>query len=203
MNGKQGLAAHTARNIPPILEVLRSEFSAVTSVLEIGSGSGQHATAIASELDHLIWQTSDRVCNHASIREWLDAAAQHNVREPLALDVLSDTLPEATFDAVFSANTAHIMGPAAVTRLFAVAAALLASGGVFCLYGPFRQDGAFNADSNARFHASLQSRDPDMGIRDLEDVMALGTENGMQFEGVYGMPSNNLLIIWKRTKASG
>ena len=119
---RPALAPHTARNCQPILEVLRIEFSALESVLEIGSGNGQHATTIANALEDLVWQTSDRQQNHAAIRQWLQDAAMPRVLHPIALDVLKDTTPAEKYDAVFSANTAHIMSLVAVEKMFIVVA---------------------------------------------------------------------------------
>lgn len=190
------LAAHTARNLQPIIEVLRTEFQRVGSVLEVGSGTGQHATGIANDITHLDWQCSDRLCNHAAILAWLKQAAQTNVRAPLQLDVLSDPWPVAGYDAVFSANTAHIMSMTAVARMFGLVATVLRGSGKFCLYGPFRQDGKFNADSNENFDRSLRSQDAAMGIRHLEELDTLGMENGLQRSALYSMPANNMLAIW-------
>lgn len=199
-----GLAAHTARNLQPILEVLRLELHGRESVLEIGSGSGQHATCIAAELDHLVWQTSDRRCNQQAIRNWLDSVNVKNVAPPIILDVLVDAAPECQFDAVFSANTAHIMSVGAVEKMFALAASALRGAGIFCLYGPFRQNGQFSSQSNAEFHASLVARDSKMGIRDLEGLDAFAGSGGLRRTGLYSMPANNLLAVWtKGTGASG
>jgi cyclopropane fatty-acyl-phospholipid synthase-like methyltransferase len=190
------LSPHTARNLRSILEVLRVEFQSVRSVLEIGSGTGQHATGIACAMGQLDWQSSDRQCNHAAILAWLEQASQANVRAPLQLDVLSDAWPTEKYDAVFSANTAHIMSMAAVERLFALVAAVLRGAGKFCLYGPFRQDGKFNAASNEQFDGSLRSQDSAMGIRHLEELDVLGANNGLRRCGLYGMPANNMMAIW-------
>lgn len=193
-----GLAEHTARNLRPILEVLRLELQRRTSVLEIGSGSGQHATAIGAELDHLVWQTSDRRCNYASIQNWLASANVRNVKAPIVLDVLVDAAPERKFDAVFSANTAHIMSETAVENMFVLAGAALRGAGIFCLYGPFRQNGQFNAGSNAEFHTSLVARDSSMGIRDLEALDAFAGSGKLKRTGLYSMPANNLLAVWTK-----
>jgi len=199
-----GLAAHTARNLPPILEVLRLELQGRTTVLEIGSGSGQHATSIAAELDYLVWQTSDRRCNYEAIQEWLISANVRNVKRPIILDVLVDAVPECQFDAVFAANTAHIMSEAAVEKMFALAGSALRGAGIFCLYGPFRQNGQFSSPSNAEFHASLVAGDSNMGIRDLEAMDAFAGCSGLQRTGLYSMPANNLLAVWtKETGPSG
>jgi cyclopropane fatty-acyl-phospholipid synthase-like methyltransferase len=196
------LAPHTARNWQPILEVLRTEFRASKSVLEIGSGNGQHATRITNELDDLVWQTSDRQQNHSAIRHCLQEAAVPRVLDPIALDVLSDAHPEEKYDAVFSANTAHIMSVVAVERMFDIVAIVLREGGIFCLYGPFRQEHKFSSESNANFHRSLRAQDNEMGIRHLETLYQLAIEGGLRREGLYAMPANNLMVVWRRTEGA-
>jgi cyclopropane fatty-acyl-phospholipid synthase-like methyltransferase len=195
------LAPHTARNFRPIAEVLRTEFSDRSDVLEIGSGSGQHATLLATRLRHLCWQTSDLEENHAAINAWLAEAKLPNVLPPLAVDTMTAVLPGASYDAVFSANTAHIMSMTAVEKMFSLVARVLRSDGIFCLYGPFRQAGMFSSDSNAQFDASLRSRDASMGIRDLEDLDSFAAAGGLQRLRCYSMPANNLLLVWSRRGA--
>lgn len=196
----RGLAAHTASNLRPILEVLGRELRDRQNILEIGSGNGQHATEICASLKHLNWQTSDRIANHPSIQAWLGSADISNVQPPLALDVLTDTVSSDVYDAVFSANTAHIMGIKAVEKMFEIVSSALRSQGIFCLYGPFRRAGRFNTESNARFHHSLQARDTAMGIRHLEALDAFADVNGLQRTGLYAMPSNNMLVLWTRAE---
>lgn len=196
----RGLTAHTARNLQPILEVLRLELQGRATVLEIGSGTGQHATSIAAELDHLVWQTSDRRCNQQAIQDWQDLVKVENVKPPVILDVLVDAAPECAFDAVFSANTAHIMSEPAVEKMFALAGSALHDAGIFCLYGPFRQKGRFSSASNAEFHASLMAQDSSMGIRELETLDAFAGSSGLRRTGLYSMPANNLLAVWTRNK---
>lgn len=169
-------------------------------MLEIGSGTGQHAVRFASELDHLQWQTSDLVENHDAIHAWISDAGLSNVHAPLALDVRRADVPQARYDAVFSSNTAHIMSFDAVADMFAVIGKVLRAKGVFCLYGPFRQAGVFNTASNARFDASLRARDSQMGIRDLEALDVLGAGQGMQPTGLYAVPSNNLVAVWQKCR---
>ncbi len=190
--------AHTVRNGRPILEVLRQEFANATRVLEIGSGNGQHAVVFADALSNLTWQTSDLAINHDSIQHWLRSAGGDNILPPLALDTEFDDVGGRTFDAAFSANTVHIMGWPAVEGVFRVLGDALEPGGRFCLYGPFRQNGAFNTDSNAAFDASLRERDPVMGIRDLEALDELGTSVGLIRQRLYAMPANNHLAVWDR-----
>ena len=194
-------AEAAARNVEPIFEVLRHEFRDSTDVLEIGSGTGQHAVYFAASLDHLQWQTSDLEENHPAIRAWIADARLPNVREPISLDVTTADL-STSYDAVYSANTAHIMSIDEVARMFALAGRVLRPDGLFCLYGPFRRFGEFNTESNARFDASLRARDPSMGIRDLEELDAMAATDGLHRQNLYAVPSNNLVVIWKKTTSA-
>ena len=184
------------RNCGPILDVIREVFANAPCVLEIGSGTGQHAVHFGRELPHLSWQTSDLEENHAGILAWLDEARLANVHDPIVVDVLTAQLPASSYDAVYSANTAHVMHIEAVGKMFELVASVLRTGGVFCLYGPFRQDGAFNAASNAQFDAKLRGQDPEMGIRDLEDLDRFAASNGLRRTRLVAMPSNNHLVVW-------
>ncbi|MEX0976355.1 MAG: DUF938 domain-containing protein [Woeseia sp.] len=189
------------RNKAPILEVLQTELADCRSVLEIGSGTGQHAVHFAAAMPHLAWQTSDRPDNHADIAAWLAHARLANTREPLQLDVKSAdlvTLRSLRIDAVFSANTAHIMGIDAVQAMYSLVGDLLPVEGVFCLYGPFNFKGGFSSDSNADFDASLRRRDPVMGIRDIEQLDVFGQAAGLGRERLYAMPANNYIAVWRR-----
>jgi len=191
-------AESAQRNAEPILEILRHEFRDRSEVLEIGSGTGQHAVRLASELEHLTWQTSDLDENHAGISAWVADARLPNVRAPISLDVMTADL-SSSYDAVYSSNTAHIMSFDAVVRMFALVANVLHPEGVFCLYGPFRRFGEFNTGSNAQFDANLRSRDPAMGIRDLEELDELGAMHGLRRTSLYAVPSNNLVAVWRKT----
>ncbi len=199
---KKPFAPATGRNCQPILDVLRNEFRQANSVLEIGSGTGQHAVAFAAELGHLVWQTSDLDENHEGIRKWLTDAALPNLREPLSLDVRTAAKDGTVYDAAFSANTAHIMSIAAVEKMFALVADALRISGVFCLYGPFRQGGEFDTCSNAEFHKSLRGQDAAMGIRHLEDLDQFAATGGMRRERLYAMPANNLIVVWQKSGES-
>lgn len=186
------------QNKDPILDVLRKEFSQVRYVLEIGSGTGQHAVYFGEQLPHLIWQTSDIVIYHAGIRAWLDEAALPNVLPPLALDVEHDPWPTSKVDAIFSANTVHIMGWPQVQCMFAGIGKVLAPGGVFCLYGPFNYNGEYTSPSNARFDAWLKARDPASGVRDFEALDALAGKAGLLLTQDHEMPANNRTLVWRK-----
>ena len=190
------------RNAVPILDILRTEFARCTRILEIGSGTGQHAVCFGAALPHLTWQTSDLAPNHAGIKAWIDDAGLDNVFEPLLVDVLSTELPPASYDGVFSANTAHIMSVEAVARMLALVGRVLLDGGVFCLYGPFRENGEFNTESNAAFDRALRHQHPEMGIRDLEDLDRLGADYGLHRERLHAMPANNYLAVWRKLDAA-
>ncbi len=192
-------APATARNRDPILEVLEQELADSRRVLEIGSGTGQHAVYFGAQLPHLVWQTSDLRANHAGIRAWIDAAGTANVRDPLPLDVLADADPDGDFDAVFSANTAHIMNIEAVVATFALAGRLLPDSAPFLLYGPFRTGGEFTSDSNAAFDRSLREQDPAMGIRDLEYLDELAASAALRRSALIAMPSHNFIAVWRKS----
>lgn len=189
------------RNRGPILDVLLHAFAGCRSVLEIGSGTGQHAVHFAAALPHLVWQTSDLPCNHAGICAWLAEAQAANVLPPLALDVTAHPWPAATYDAVFSANTLHIISWAAVERMFAGVGRVLAQGGTLCIYGPFNYGGRFTSASNARFDAMLRERDPMSGIRDFATVDALARTLGLTLLEDVAMPANNRTLVWRRERA--
>jgi hypothetical protein len=194
------LSVHTARNSGPILALLQHEFRGVESVLEIASGNGQHATTFAAELRDLVWQTSDLEDNHKIINQWLDSMSVTNVLPPLSLDVRTATLPHASYGGVFSANSAHIMSASAVSKMFELVAKALQMDGVFCLYGPFRQNGEFNSESNAAFHTSLRTRNAEMGIRHLEQLDGFAITGGLVRRRLFAMPANNHLVVWQKTE---
>ena len=196
-------APATERNSQPILDVIRHEFRASHLLLEIGSGTGQHAVAFGAQLGHLAWQTSDRDENHESISAWINGAELPNVLPPLSLDVRTAVLPRSSYDAVFSANTAHIMSFAAVEKMFELVSGVLKEEGVFCLYGPFAIGGEFNTPSNEEFDRSLRNRDPEMGIRNLEDLDRLGLNGRLYRARLYAMPANNNLAVWIKRSGEG
>jgi len=191
-------AESCVENRAPILEVLRPRLNACRRLLEIGSGTGQHAVYFAPELPQLSWQTSDQEENHPGIEAWLNDAGLENVEPPICLDVLRDPWPSELFDAVFSANTAHIMPIDAVEAMFRGVGEVLRPGGQFLLYGPFNYDGEFSSASNERFDAWLKQRDPAMGIRDLAWLSGLAGTAGMALIEDIEMPVNNRTLIWQK-----
>lgn len=186
-------------NKRPILDVLVRHLGDVTDVLEVGSGTGQHAVFFGEALPHLRWQTSDRSENHAAIRQWLEDSALPNVSSPLDLDVTREPWPVASVPAVFSANTVHIMGWPAVQDFIRGVGRILEPGGLFLLYGPFNYGGTYTSDSNARFDEWLMSRDPESAIRDFEAVDAEARQAGLRLVEDNAMPANNRLLVWCRT----
>jgi cyclopropane fatty-acyl-phospholipid synthase-like methyltransferase len=186
------------RNKGPILAVLRHEFAAATRVLEIGSGTGQHAVYFAAHLPQLSWQPSELPGELPALAERLRLEGGANLRPPLALDVHDDPWPVAPVDAVFSANTLHIMGWEAVGEFFRGVAAVLAAPGVLCVYGPFRFRGQHTSDSNADFDRWLKARDPVSGIRDFEALESLARAQGLEFTADHAMPANNRTLVWRR-----
>ena len=185
------------QNRAPILAVLRVAFTHCREVLEIGSGTGQHAVYFARHLPHLHWHSSDVAVSHPSIRAWISEAGLDNIEPPLELDVtVAGQWPQRSFDGVFSANTTHIMHWPAVACLFSGTAQVLHPGGVFCLYGPFNYHNCHTSPSNERFDGWLKQRDPHSGIRNFEDLDALANTHGMQLMADHAMPVNNRLLVW-------
>lgn len=182
------------RNRAPILAILRRVLAKSRRVLEIGSGTGQHAAYFAPALPHLLWQPSDVPMHLAGIRMWVDGLP--NVLEPVALDV-DRPWPLVDADAAFSANTCHILSWPQVERLFAGVGAM-PSLERLCLYGPFKYGGAHTADSNARFDAALRARDPQSGVRDFEAVARLAEGQGLRLQEDNAMPANNRLLVFAR-----
>ncbi|WP_124948456.1 DUF938 domain-containing protein [Sulfuriferula thiophila] len=187
------------RNQQPILDQLQTLFADRQQVLEISSGTGQHAVCFGRALPHLTWQTSDLQPNHAGIRAWLDEAQLANVLLPLVLDVTDAVWPVIEVDAIFNANAVHIMSWSAVQRMFEGIGRILQSGGLLCLYGPFNYGGAYTSASNANFDAWLKARDTLSGIRDFEAVCELATAQGLVLLQDVVMPSNNRLLVWRKS----
>jgi SAM-dependent methyltransferase len=185
------------RNREPILGVLRRWFADRHNVLEIGSGTGQHAAAFAAELPHLQWQTSDVAENLPGIRLWLDEARLPNLPAPLELEV-TGRWPKGPYDAAFTANTLHIMSWEEVRRLFSGLANALAPNATLAIYGPFNYGGRFTSDSNAHFDRSLKERSASMGIRDFEAVDALVRSADFRLAEDCEMPANNRTLVWRR-----
>jgi len=185
------------RNRDPILAVLRRVFAERRAVLEIGSGTGQHAAYFASQLAHLSWQPSDVPDNLPSIRAWREEAPAPRPLEPIELDV-DRPFPALKVDAVFTANTLHIVSWPQVQRMVSGVGGLLPAGGVLAVYGPFNYGGKHTAPSNEEFDKWLRGRDPKSGLRDAEAVIALAMGHGLVLEEDNAMPANNRLLVFRK-----
>lgn len=187
------------RNRQPILGQLQFLIPQNGSVLEIGSGTGQHAVFFTQKLPGLVWQPSDRVENLAGLDARFAAEGNGNILPPIKLDVMHDTWPKRFYDAAYSANTAHIMPWNAVVAMFAGVAIHLETGGRFCLYGPFNVDTRFTSESNAHFDAHLRAEDPSMGIRDMAAIESLASLHHIPLEQKHAMPANNFFLVFKKS----
>jgi cyclopropane fatty-acyl-phospholipid synthase-like methyltransferase len=186
------------RNKAPILEVLRTEFAASRSVLEIGSGTGQHAVHFAAHLPHLSWQPSEVAALLPALAERVRLEGSPNLRLPIGLDVRATPWPHAEADAIFSANTLHIMGWNEVEDFFRGVGTALGPGGVLCVYGPFNYQGRYTSASNAQFDAWLKTRDPHSALRDFEAVNARAAAQQLLLTADHAMPANNRTLVWRR-----
>jgi SAM-dependent methyltransferase len=191
------------RNKGPILEVLKSELASSRSVLEIGSGGGQHAVHFSAALPHLGWQPSELGEQIEPLAERIRREGGANLRAPIALDVCRHPWPvPRPVDAVFSANTLHIMPWSAVREFFRGVGGLLERPGVLCVYGPFRYQGRHTSESNAEFDGWLKARDPVSGVRDFEALDELARDAGLLLAADHAMPANNRTLVWRRPSAN-
>ncbi|MDC8445943.1 MAG: class I SAM-dependent methyltransferase [Nitrosomonas sp.] len=186
------------RNKRPILDKLHPLLADCAAVLEIGSGTGQHATFFAPALPHLVWQPTELPDKLALLTSTSRSHPSENLATPLPLDIDDDYWPRIQADAVFTANTLHIIHWPQVCRLFSRAGALLPQQGIFCTYGPFNRDGRYTSASNAQFDEWLKNRDPESGIRDIADLQQLAEKCGMSLQHDFAMPANNRLLVWRR-----
>jgi hypothetical protein len=188
------------RNREPILACIAPVFARASRVVEIGSGTGQHAVWFATRLPHLAWVTTDLPANHDGIRAWITESGASNVEGPLALDATQEPWPDiGSADAAFSANTAHIMPEPAVVAMFEGLGTRLPAGAPFCLYGPFMEHGRHTSQSNMHFDAGLRAQGTGMGVRDLAWLLQVGALAGFGLEKVEPMPANNRVLVWRRT----
>lgn len=185
-------------NKSPILQIIRKVFVRPVTVWEIGSGTGQHACFFARELPHLTWQPTDRSEYLPGIQRWVADAKLSNLKPPLALDVTHSVWPCTGIEALFSANTLHIMSMAEVAILFERLSVQLNPAARFCVYGPFNYGGHYTSDSNAGFDAWLKTRNPLSGIRDFEWICTLAAAANLQFLQDHAMPANNRLLVFQK-----
>lgn len=181
-----------------ILDVLRHEFAMQSHILEVGSGTGQHAVFFASKLKHLSWQTSDQSEYLGSIRAYTDEAKLPNLMPAIELDV-TQIWPKKQFDGVFSANTTHIMSWAMVVEFFTGVSQCLTPKGRFVLYGPFNYNGCYTSQSNEEFDAWLKAQNPQSAIRNFEALDQLAQSLGLSLEQDYQMPANNHILVWQKS----
>ena len=191
------------QNKEVILNVIKPLLDNSHSLLEIGSGTGQHAVHFAQAMPHLTWYPSDRVESLPGIEMWLDdyrsrGVSLDNVESPFELDVMQTQWPELEVDAIFSANTLHIMNWNEVEMFFQKVPLVLKSGGMILIYGPFNYHGNYTSDSNRQFDGWLKSRDPESGIRDFDDLNELASQNGLQIMADFEMPANNRILCWHK-----
>jgi SAM-dependent methyltransferase len=185
------------RNKGPILAVLRDAFAGCTHVLEIGSGTGQHAVHFALAMPKLVWQPSELADAMPALRKRIFNEGPSNLRAPVFLDVTQATWDVRKVDGVFTANTLHIMHWPQVEALFAGLPAVTKPGAVLAVYGPFRYGGRYTSPSNESFDEMLRARDPGSGIRDFEAVDALARAAGFTLAADHPMPANNQAIVWR------
>ena len=185
-----------ANNQQPILEIIQPLFAEVDAVLEIGSGTGQHAAHFGAAMPHLRWQTSDILEHHIGINAWREWTKLPNVLAPQTLDV-NKPWPIVNTPAIFSANVIHIISWPEVEKLFEGIAQHLREPGIVCFYGPYNYNGQFTSESNARFDQWLKDRDPRSGIRDFESVDALARKAGLILQADHAMPANNRCLVWR------
>ena len=186
-------------NKQPILEVLQRVLSKQTAILEIGSGSGQHAVHFAKKLPFITWQTSDLLANHLGINLWIDDFPTPNIRRPLNIDLTQVDQLTSNIDSIFTANTLHIISWPLVQNFFDMAEKQLPETGILCIYGPFNYQGKYTSESNANFDLWLKERDVQSGIRDFESICQLAKKSSLSLLEDVSMPANNRLLIFKKT----
>ena len=186
-------------NKQPILTKLTQVFSNTQQVLEIGSGTGQHAVFFAKHLPHLTWQTSDLAVNHQGIQAWLAESELTNVVNPLVVD-LQKPWPKLNLpiDGLYTANTLHIISWPLVAKFFDAIKENIGAKAKVCLYGPFNYQGKFTSQSNANFDQWLKARDPESGIRDIEAILSLANTAGLSLIDDHAMPANNRLLVFEK-----
>ena len=189
-------------NKQPILNMLQKELQDYTHVLEIGSGTGQHSVYFAPMLAHLQWQTSDVEANHWVINAWHSAYPAPNLHQPIAFDLGHDDLPVSynnlPYDAVFTANTLHIISWDLVEQLFKLVGEALPILGKLIVYGPFNDNGNYTSVGNQQFDAKLRQDNPNSGIRDKQDVVDLAKINALALSATYLMPANNQILVFQK-----
>ena len=191
------------RNKGPILEVLRKVFSKTETVLEIGSGTGQHAVHFSTHLSHLVWQPTELAERVAMLKSRIDLEGPGNLLPAKELDVLRIDWGLEETDAIFIANVFHIAPIEVMHSCLKGTSKCLKRLGIFCVYGPFRCGGEFTSPSNVQFDSSLKTNNPEWGIRDFEQLCQVAEEEGLAFQHNYSMPANNQLLVFKKHSQTG
>lgn len=186
------------QNRDAILSVIQPLLLKSKSVLEIGSGTGQHAIYFYNKLPHLIWNCSDRAGNIEGINLWIEEVDSENLPAPVQLDVLAKNWPEISFDSVFTANTCHIMNLQSVTAMFENVGHQLPKDGQFIIYGPFKYNQQYTSLSNENFDLWLKSRNSESGIKDFELLNVIAEQAGLKLINDYEMPANNRILHWQK-----
>jgi cyclopropane fatty-acyl-phospholipid synthase-like methyltransferase len=185
-------------NKDSILKVISKIFTDETCVLEIGSGTGQHAVYFTEQLPHLTWQPTELEDKIEGIKMWLETATHNRILEPRVMNVTETPQEFKKYQYIFTANTAHFISKAKVEAMFRIVGKLLKPGGFFVQYGPFNYQGRFTSESNEKFDQWLKAEDPNRGIRNFEDLSSLSAENEMQIFKDYEMPANNRILVWQK-----
>jgi len=183
------------QNKHAILGIIEHEFQDSELILEIGSGTGQHAVFFAEHLPHLTWQTSEQAENLLGIRQWINDSPCNNILEPINLNV-SAQWPNIAYSGIFSANTVHIMSWPEVEVMFDGIGKILKTNSPFCLYGPFNYGNNYTSESNENFDTWLKNRDPNSAIRNFEDLVLLAERHGLLLKDDHEMPANNRILVW-------
>lgn len=212
LNNKNNISSATLpfsqaceNNKRAILSVLQKELKDSTHVLEVGSGTGQHSVHFAPRLPQLEWQTSDVITNHVTINAWHDAYPAPNLFAPLPFDLVGDPLPSSlatnqSYDAVFTANTLHIISWSLVEKLFELVGEALPLYGKLVVYGPFNENGRYTSESNHQFDQMLRQGNFGSGIRNKEDLIDLASQHHLMLCATHRMPANNQLLVFEKMK---
>ena len=185
-------------NKQPILQVIQTVFNKPATVWEIGSGTGQHACYFAKKLPHITWQTTDKEENRQGLDSWIEEVNLKNLPTSLRLNVTDKTWPCQQIEALFTANTLHIMHWQDVENLFSRLENYLSEKAVGCIYGPFNYNGQYTSSSNEEFNQWLKMRDPESGIRDFEAIETLAKTAGLMLKNDYDMAANNRLLVFQK-----
>jgi len=201
MKANKPFSESCEQNKLPIRQVLSRFVEGRRTLLEIGSGTGQHAVYFAAEFAGLVWQTSDLIENHTSIAAWIRDSGLYNVLYPLSLDAGGDW-PSQQYDLLFSANTLHIMSESAAEQFMRKVSGCMHDQSVLLVYGPFNYQSRYTSESNARFDQWLKQRDPASGIKNFEWLRDIAQQSGLECTEDISMPANNRILVWQKADDS-